>query len=50
VSFEAVDGRHEGLLDIAPDSPQEFADWLDGVHPKRRNRCVSWLSSDAGRV
>jgi len=29
-----ADGRHEGLLDIAPDSKQEFADWIDGVHPK----------------
>ena len=28
-------GRHEGLLEIAPDSEQEFADWIDGSHPKR---------------
>ncbi|MCX5880543.1 MAG: hypothetical protein NTU74_01625 [Deltaproteobacteria bacterium] len=30
-----ADGRHEGLLEIDPDSGQEFADWIDGVHPKR---------------
>ena len=30
-----ADGRHEGLLEIDPDSEQEFADWLDGKHPKR---------------
>jgi hypothetical protein len=28
-----ADGRHEGLLDIDPDSEQEFADWIDGKHP-----------------
>ncbi len=30
-----ADGRHEGLLEIDPDSEQEFADWIDGTHPKR---------------
>jgi hypothetical protein len=30
-----ADGRHEGLLDIPPDSADEFADWIDGTHPKR---------------
>jgi hypothetical protein len=30
-----ADGRHEGLLDIDPASEQEFADWIDGKHPKR---------------
>ncbi|MCD4789223.1 MAG: hypothetical protein K8R37_04425 [Bacteroidales bacterium] len=30
-----ADGRHEGILDIDPDSEQEFADWIDGKHPKR---------------
>jgi len=30
-----ADGRHEGLLDIDPSSEQEFADWIDGKHPKR---------------
>lgn len=30
-----ADGRHDGLLDIEPDSAQEFADWIDRMHPKR---------------
>ncbi|MCD4664045.1 MAG: hypothetical protein K8R68_02165 [Bacteroidales bacterium] len=30
-----ADGRHEGLLDINPDSEKEFADWIDSNHPKR---------------
>jgi hypothetical protein len=30
-----ADGRHEGLLDIDENSEQEFADWIDGKHPKR---------------
>lgn len=30
-----ADGRHEGLLDIDETSPQEFADWIDGTHPKK---------------
>jgi len=30
-----ADGRHEGLLDIDSASEQEFADWIDGKHPKR---------------
>ena len=29
-----ADGRHQGLLDIDPNSEQEFADWIDGKHPK----------------
>ena len=29
-----ADGRHSGLLDMDADSSQEFADWIDGVHPK----------------
>jgi len=30
-----ADGRHDGLLDIDETSEKEFADWLDGKHPKR---------------
>jgi len=30
-----ADGRHEGLLEIDPGSAEEFADWIDGKHPKR---------------
>lgn len=29
-----ADGRDNGLLDIAGDCPQEFADWIDKKHPK----------------
>lgn len=31
-----ADGRHEGLLDIEPDSESAFADWLDGKDPDKR--------------
>lgn len=30
-----ADGRHEGLLDINPESGEEFAAWIDGKHPLR---------------
>jgi hypothetical protein len=30
-----ADGRHEGLLDIDEDAPEEFAAWIDGTHPKK---------------
>jgi hypothetical protein len=30
-----ADGRDEGLLEIDENSPQEFADWLDGKHPAK---------------
>ena len=30
-----ADGRHEGLLEMDPGSAEEFADWIDGKHPKR---------------
>lgn len=30
-----ADGRDEGLLEITGNSKQEFADWLDGQHPKK---------------
>ncbi len=29
-----ADGRDEGLLEIAGNSAEEFADWIDGKHPK----------------
>jgi hypothetical protein len=37
-----ADGRHEGLLDIDPHSTQEFADWIDGNHPKRTRGGHPW--------
>lgn len=30
-----ADGRHDGMLDIDENSPQEFADWIDGTHSKK---------------
>ena len=30
-----ADGRDDGLLEIDGDSQQEFADWIDGKHPKK---------------
>jgi len=45
-----ADGRHEGLLDIAPDSPQEFADWLDGKHPKRSTGGHPWEIKRGGKT
>ena len=37
-----ADGRHEGLLDINLDSEQEFADWIDGKHPKKSGGGHPW--------
>lgn len=37
-----ADGRHEGLLDIDPDSEEEFANWLDHKHPKRQRGGHPW--------
>ena len=37
-----ADGRHEGLLDIDPESHQEFADWIDGKHPKKSSGGHPW--------
>jgi len=30
-----ADGRDNGLLEITPDSTTEFAQWIDGKHPKQ---------------
>jgi len=45
-----ADGRHEGLLDIAPDSAQEFADWIDGVHPKKGGGGHPWEIKRGGNT
>ncbi|MDZ7697994.1 MAG: hypothetical protein U5R49_14105 [Deltaproteobacteria bacterium] len=44
------DGRHEGLLDIDPDSEQEFADWIDGTHPKRKQGGHPWEIKRGGNT
>jgi len=45
-----ADGRHDGLLDIAPDSEQEFADWLDGTHPRRNRGGHPWEIKRGGNT
>ncbi len=45
-----ADGRHEGLLDIDPDSAQEFADWIDGVHPQKNAGGHPWEIKRGGNT
>lgn len=45
-----ADGRHEGLLDIDPSSEQEFADWIDGTHPKRDRGGHPWEIQRGGNT
>jgi hypothetical protein len=45
-----ADGRHEGLLDIAPNSAREFADWIDGTHPKRGGGGHPWEIKRGGNT
>jgi hypothetical protein len=45
-----ADGRHEGLLDIDPDSKQEFADWIDGAHPRRGSGGHPWEIKRGGNT
>ncbi len=45
-----ADNRHEGLLDISPDSEQEFADWIDGSHPKKSGGGHPWEIKRGGNT
>ncbi len=45
-----ADGRHEGLLDIDEDSLEEFADWIDGTHPKRIGGGHPWEIKRGGNT
>jgi len=45
-----ADGRHEGLLDIDPYSEEEFADWIDGAHPKRGGGGHPWEIKRGGNT
>src|SRR5512145_1214170 len=45
-----ADGRHEGLLDIDPSSEKEFADWIDGIHPKRESGGHPWEIKRGGNT
>ena len=45
-----ADGRHEGLLDIDPDSEDEFSSWLDGTHPKKERGGHPWEIKRGGNT
>lgn len=45
-----ADGRHEGLLDIDPDSEQDFANWMDYNHPKRERGGHPWEIKRGGNT
>ncbi len=45
-----ADGRDEGLLEIAEDSKEEFADWIDGKHPKRDRGGHPWEIKRGGNT
>jgi len=45
-----ADGRHEGLLDIDPDSEEEFAAWIDHTHPKRGGGGHPWEIKRGGNT
>lgn len=45
-----ADGRDEGLLKIDGDSKEEFADWIDGKHPKRDRGGHPWEIKRVGNT
>lgn len=45
-----ADGRHDGLLDINGNSKEEFADWIDGKHPKKGPGGKPWRIKRGGSV
>ncbi len=45
-----ADGRDEGLLEIAENSTEEFADWIDGKHPKRTRGGHPWEIKRGGNT
>lgn len=45
-----ADGRHEGLIDIDLNSEQEFADWIDGKHPKKYGGGHPWEIKRGGNT
>jgi hypothetical protein len=45
-----ADGRHEGLLDINHKSKKEFADWIDGTHPKKSSGGHPWEIKRGGNT
>jgi hypothetical protein len=45
-----ADGRDEGLLEIDENSKEEFADWIDGRHPKRTRGGHPWEIKRGGNT
>lgn len=45
-----ADGRDEGLLEINSASKKEFADWIDGVHPKKTSGGHPWEIKRGGNT
>lgn len=45
-----ADGRDEGLLEIAENSAEEFADWIDGKHPKKERGGHPWEIKRGGNT
>lgn len=45
-----ADGRHAGLLDIDGDSEREFAEWIDGTHPKKTMGGHPWEIKRGGNT
>jgi hypothetical protein len=45
-----ADGRDEGLLKIVGDSKEEFADWIDGKHPKKTGGGHPWEIKRGGNT
>ncbi len=45
-----ADMRHEGLIEIKGDSKKEFADWIDGKHPKKSRGGHPWEIKRGGNT
>ena len=45
-----ADGRDEGLLEIAENSKDEFADWIDHKHPKKTSGGHPWEIKRGGNT
>lgn len=45
-----ADGRDDGLLSIDPDSQKEFAEWIDGTHPKKTTGGHPWEIKRGGNT
>jgi len=45
-----ADGRNEGLLEIVGNSKEEFADWVDGKHPKKTTGGHPWEIKRGGNT